>query len=64
MPNNLVLEPCLDYSMDGGNIELRERMTRLEALISGTNDGENLVDLVTQIQRVKAEFTLTKEVMN
>ena len=38
------------------NAELRERVTRLEELIGGTNDGEDLVDLVTQIQRVNAEL--------
>ena len=36
----------------------------MEALIGGTNDGENLVDLVTQIQRVSEELTLNKEVFN
>ncbi|TMW93846.1 hypothetical protein EJD97_011087 [Solanum chilense] len=50
--------------MAGGNAELKERMTRLEALIGATNDGENLVYLVTQVQRMSAELTLTKEVLN
>ena len=36
----------------------------MEALIGGTNDGKDLVDLVTQIQKVKAQLTFTKEVLN
>ncbi|TMX04596.1 hypothetical protein EJD97_006977 [Solanum chilense] len=47
-----------------GNAEQRERVTQLGALIGGTNDGEDLVDLVTPIQRVKEEFTFTKEFLN
>ncbi|TMW82321.1 hypothetical protein EJD97_006259, partial [Solanum chilense] len=44
-----------------GTAEQQERVTRLEALIGGTNDGEDLVDLVSPIQRVKAELTFIKE---
>ena len=40
--------------MSGENVELREMVTRLEALIGGTNGGEDLVELDTQIQRVQA----------
>ena len=47
-----------------GNVELQERVTRLEEIIGGTDDCEDLVDLVTQIQRVNAELTLTKEKLN
>lgn len=36
----------------------------MEALIGGTNDEEDLVDLVTQIQRVNEKLTLAKEVLN
>ena len=36
----------------------------MEALIGGTNDEEDLVDLVTQIQRVNEKLILTKEVLN
>ena len=50
--------------MAAGNGELWERITRLEALFGGTNYWEDLVDLLTQIKRVNAELTLTKEVLN
>ena len=39
-------------------------VTGLEVLICGINDWEDLVDLVTQMQRVNVEITLTKKVLN
>ncbi|KAK6786409.1 hypothetical protein RDI58_014934 [Solanum bulbocastanum] len=50
--------------MAGGNPKLWEMITRLEALIGGTNNREELVDLVIQIQRVNTELTLAKDVLN
>ena len=47
-----------------GNAEQEERVTRFEALIGGTHDGEDMVDLVTPIQRVNKELTFTKELLN
>lgn len=36
----------------------------MEALIDETNDGEDLIDLVTRIKKVNAELTLTKNILN
>ncbi|KAH0661683.1 hypothetical protein KY284_026614 [Solanum tuberosum] len=50
--------------MAGGNAKLQERVTRLEALIVTTDDGEDLVDLVTQIYGVNAELALVSKSLN
>ncbi|OIT28892.1 hypothetical protein A4A49_57734, partial [Nicotiana attenuata] len=52
-------------NMAGGNNELRERLTKLEALVGNVPEGEEMQSLVTRLAYLEAELArLTKETAN